>query len=64
MKLQKVRTKAQNIRLESGFEIGGLLGNRPYLLFENKNGYLGILSGAPLYRLAKAIVRRFEEDVR
>lgn len=73
-RLQQIRTTPDNppINLigllpeyQEGFQLGGWFqGKYSYLWFGigKKGPVLGTLSGQKLYRLAKAIVQRFEED--
>jgi len=60
MKKQRVRTKQDN-KIDTLVIEGWLDGRNTYLWFGNPN-YIGCLSDRKLYRLAKAIVKRFEED--
>lgn len=59
MKTQKIKTTpnvGRNLKIK-----GELKGKQSYLLFTDGTGRgLGVLEGQKLYRLAKAIVRRFE----
>ncbi len=60
MKRQKIRTKATIGR--GGFS-GELNGTKSYLLVTDEAGRgVACLEGQPLYRLARAIVDRFEHD--
>lgn len=67
MKLQKIRTKLVGLSQfgkDHHFELSGWLGNvhyDTYLRFSIDGHFVGTLEGQSLYRLAKAIVRRFEE---
>jgi hypothetical protein len=60
---QKIRTKPD--RIEDKVEIGGWLdwdgGRSTYLWLGLDGRCIGTLSGAKLYRLSKAICKRFEE---
>lgn len=60
MRQQKIKTRPTIGQVE----IGGWLSDRrrTYLWFGFKGECIGIIDGQPLYRLAKAIVRRFEEE--
>ncbi len=61
MKNQKIRTRISfpkdHIDLEGWFS-----GKHTYLWFGKNNHCMGIIHKRKLYRLAKAIVRRFEEE--
>ena len=62
---QKIRTRPDRNRLAPpSLEIAGWLsGAGSYLWFGDADGRcVGTLSGQKLYRLAKAIVRQFEEE--
>ncbi|MCR4300750.1 MAG: hypothetical protein NUV51_03995 [Sulfuricaulis sp.] len=64
MSAQTIRTKSdRSCLLSNRLEISGWLSSRrgTYLWFGLDGKCIGTLSGARLYRLAKAIVRRFEE---
>ena len=65
MRSQKIRAKPR-IAAGSDFELSGWLNGRlTYLWFGTKErGCMGFIDGRKLYRLAKAIVRHFEEDRR
>lgn len=63
MKTQPIRAKPR-LR-DPRFTLGGWLGSQPsqtYLWFGYDDKCVGILSDKALYRLAKAIVKRFEQD--
>ena len=67
MKARRIRTKPDKSVLDySGFSIAGWLNNADsgkctYLWFGVNDRCVGTLSGRKLYRLCKAVVRRFEE---
>lgn len=57
-KTQRIRTKTAPI---GGKLYGGKRGRFSYLVLRDLDGnYVDTLSGQSLYRLAKAVVRRFE----
>ena len=60
MRTRRIRTKPD--RPEDTVEISGWLcdAERTYLWFGYQGRCIGILSGEKLYRLAKAITRRWE----
>lgn len=62
MRTQPIRAKVAMQR--DGFELRGWLGpgKNSYLWFSVNGHCVGSLEGQPLYRLAKAIVKRFEES--
>lgn len=66
-KKQQIRTKPSHAcphcaSSDQALQLGGWLdGKRTYLWVGTKYHYMGSLGGQNLYRLAKAIVRRFEE---
>ena len=66
MKNQKIRTRFSNISEtweNDNLEIRGrLIGSMTWLGIYLDDTYVAELDGQRLYRLAKAIVRRFEED--
>lgn len=65
MSARKIKTKLR-LTGDTGTKLGGwFLGKDTYLRIGDKDGHcLGVLDGAKLLRLAKAIVRQFEEGER
>ena len=62
MRNKKIKTNPDKIS-NPEFKLGGWFsGNKTYLWFGIEESFLGCLSGQKLYRLAKAIVRNFEND--
>lgn len=59
LRTQKIRTQVRASHGEVELT-GWLQGKHTYLWIGNDHGY-GIVDGQPLYRLAKAIVARFED---
>lgn len=66
LKHQRIRTKVSMVSGEQRLKLGGWLsGRNTYLWFGDRtDSCLGVLGDRRLYRLAKAIVRHFEEDTR
>ncbi len=64
MKPHKINTQLDGAKTESiGILSGWLQGKLTYLWVGDKSGnFVGTLSGHKLYRLAKAIVRQFDND--
>lgn len=64
MRTQRIRAKVEQAR--DGFELRGWLGpgKNSYLWFGINGNCVGTLDGRALYRLAKAIVKRYEERER
>ena len=62
MKAQRIRTTVDRSKKSPPLEIKGWLdGSRNYLWFGIHDEWIGTLSNQKLYRLALAIVNRFEE---
>lgn len=59
---QRIRTRARKAYGETEVLIGGWLSGKDSYLWLGKpsGGCLGFIGGQPLYRLAKAIVKRYE----
>jgi hypothetical protein len=64
MRLQAIRIHAdQSEAFPPQVELGGWFqGVETYLWFGLRNECIGVLSGNRLYRLAKAIVRHYEQN--
>lgn len=63
MKSRRIRTRAQRVRSDIAFRLGGWFqGRDTYMWFGDQQGGIAIVEGPPLYRLAKAIVRQFEVE--
>lgn len=67
LKNQNLRTKPSNTKKVGLIIWGRLHGKETYISFGSKESkykhrYLGTLSGYKLYRVAKAIVRRWENN--
>ena len=64
LKTQRIRTKPSKVSSSSpNLELGGWFqGKDTYLWIGYKDSFLGYVAGRKLYRLAKAIVERYEDS--